>query len=322
MIYKRCENPFQTQSNTNHHSVEGCQQHHELPFLLQTCGMCRDRHFKREIIFHFTIHYASSLPDCWHQSPNTGLKRTANPSDLKLWERHSCIVCSVCSCVSVCDLENHSAGTAAGSHSFYRLITASPWIPLNRCGDYRLIYAACPRLQTLLVTSHTFTNRQTNTCLWQSAFQSLFSGFVWCVWPNSASLTGFCLPHWCYTSPVVESDLFSFDTGDWPWGITLAVDHHLWEDKVCQLEDGWILLIPRGIFINRGHHFSKLSENCQTKIILEETLKTRHSQCQYIKTAGLCSVFNFVKLFLQYNNRHSTCQKLQHKYVLHIRSSR
>lgn len=33
VIYKSCENPFQTLSNTNHHSVDGCQQHQELPFL-------------------------------------------------------------------------------------------------------------------------------------------------------------------------------------------------------------------------------------------------------------------------------------------------
>lgn len=33
VIYKGCENPFQTLSNTNHHSVDGCQQHRELPFL-------------------------------------------------------------------------------------------------------------------------------------------------------------------------------------------------------------------------------------------------------------------------------------------------
>lgn len=137
MIYKRCEKPFQTQSNTNHRSVDGGQQHHELPFLLQTCGMCRDRHFKREIILHFTIHYASSLPDCGHKSPNTGLKRTANSSDVKLWKQHSCIACSVCSCMSTCDLERHSVG------SFYRLITASLWIPLNRYGDEQLRFMLC-----------------------------------------------------------------------------------------------------------------------------------------------------------------------------------
>lgn len=74
VIYKNCENPFQTLSNTNHHSVDSCQQHQELPFLFQTCGMCRDQHFRREITLHITIHYASSLPDCPHKSPKHRIK--------------------------------------------------------------------------------------------------------------------------------------------------------------------------------------------------------------------------------------------------------
>lgn len=122
VIYKSCENPFQTLSNTNHHSVDGCQQHRELPFLFQTCSMFREQHFKREITLHFTIHYASSLPDCPHKSPNIGLKRTAISSELKLWKQHSCMACSVCSCVSSCYLERHSAGSVAVTRSFYRLI--------------------------------------------------------------------------------------------------------------------------------------------------------------------------------------------------------
>lgn len=107
--------------------------------------------------------------------------------------------------------------------------------------------------------AHIPKQRQTNTCLWAAGVNCfaaiVVSASVRCVWPGSALLwlaLSQGLATQCYTRKVTEAGFFSFDMGDWPWGITLAVDHHLWEDKVFQLENEWILLIPREI-INRVH---------------------------------------------------------------------
>lgn len=241
MIYKRCENPFQIQSTTNHSSVDGCQQHHELPCLLQTCGMCRDRHFKREIIFHVTIHYTSSLPDCPHKSPNSGLKRSANSLDLKKWKQNSC---SMCSWMSIGDLERPSAGSAAVTHSCCRLLTASRWLSTAT-------YAVQPQLQTLLVTSAIQTNKHLSEAAGINCFPTIIlSGLVWCVLAGSALVFSFVTVS--HIKKLLKLLKLTFSHLTWET-VHEELDGQLiaiwWEDKVCTQEDDWILFIPRELFV-------------------------------------------------------------------------
>lgn len=132
---------------------------------------------KEKMIFRVTIHYTSSLPDWPHKSPNSGLKRSANSSDLKWWKQNSC---STCSWMSTGDLERPSAGWAAVTQLCHRLITASPWSPAA-------IDAVQPHLQTLLLTSAIQTNKHLseaaagiNCCP-----TIILSGLVWCVLAGS-----------------------------------------------------------------------------------------------------------------------------------------
>lgn len=49
-LWESFSNTSRPDESTNHDSVDGCQQCHELPFLFQTCGMCRGQYFNRVII--------------------------------------------------------------------------------------------------------------------------------------------------------------------------------------------------------------------------------------------------------------------------------